>query len=114
MIEAFRYNVTLRAFLDCIVADLRCCNQSFLQISCFEPALTGDVMPPDSGETICLEFNLDRHLVCLNFTHGTAHLVKLRQYPNHILDMVTHFVRKHIGLGKIATGTKFLLKLTVK
>ena len=61
---------------------------------------------PYTSKTVCLQFNLHAHLVCLVLGEFSHLSMSLTQITQQILHVVTHFMGNHIGIGEVAISTQ--------
>ena len=57
---------------------------------------------PHTSKAIGLQFKPHAERVVFSFAHPTAHLVHLAADTQQVLHMVTHLMRDHVGLCKVA------------
>jgi hypothetical protein len=101
--KALGNHITLTAFLDSIVADLRGCIQTLLDVSFFENlSIPVCRARPDPGKAISLKFHPYRNGISLATARAALQLACLSHHAELVLHMVTDFVGDDIGLREIS------------
>ncbi len=108
MVEAFRYNIALTSLLQRIVANLVGGIDCFFEVACFQNTFLIRVIAPYTCKAVCLQLNTHRHLVSLCWAHLLTHLIEARKNTEQVLNVMPHFMRNHIGIGKVAGCTKLI------
>ena len=113
--ESFGDDVSLGAFLQRVVADLRRGIQPFLDIAFFENfVFTIGEARPNAGEAIGLQLNTDGQRIGVPFARAALTRLHFLHDAQQILHVVADFVSDHIGLCEVAGRLKALAQLAVK
>src|SRR5262245_24708789 len=72
------------------------------------------VTGPNSGQKICLQLKPDRELIVFSFTKPAARCLHAIADAEQILHVMTNFMRDHVGLCEIASGTQAVLEFMEK
>ena len=107
MVERIGNRVALRFLLQIIISDFRSSINALFDITIFERTKHLIIlMSPNAGKEIGLQLQTHTHSIGFLLTHLLHLAMRLAQYAKQILHMVTHFVRYHIGIGKIAVSSE--------
>lgn len=115
MRPGFRLHVTPPHFLQPIVSNRGCGVQPSFEIPRLDQlALSFRMVSPDTGQTVGLQFHSNRQGVGFRFRRTPAKPMHVLCDAEQILNMVSHFMGNHIGLGEIAGGVEPLGHLVEK
>ena len=109
--ERFGDDVAPSPSLHAIVADGGGGIESLLEVARLEQAPGLSLVPPDAGQTVGLQLEVDRESVGVDRRRSATLALDLGRDPEEVLDMMAHLVGDDVGLGEIPGGAEATLEL---